>query len=295
MQGKSWLFTVPNYTDEVLLHLQLVGESPDTTYLVVGREVAPGTGLPHLQCFIKFNSNKRFAAVQQLLPQCHLTCARGSAEQNRRYCTKDGDYEEWGTVPTPTQGRRSDWQVYLDWLLERTDEPTDRELIEAFPSLYGRYSRNMRSMAAEICPRPTLRSGTLLAWQSELLLELQQPPDDRVVRFFVDLTGGTGKSWFCGYAYTELAGVQLLGPGKRDDLAHAVDVRSTTFLFNMPRGTMEHLNYGLLEMLKDRMVLSPKYESTMKILRAVPHVVVFSNEEPDLTKMSEDRYNVTTM
>ena len=92
---------------------------------------------------------------------------------------------------------------------------------------------------------------------------------------------------------SQLPECQLLGPGKRDDLAHAVDERSRIFLFNVPRGQMEYLNYGLLEMLKDRMVLSPKYDSQMKILRHTPHVVVFSNEDPDDSKMTEDRYDIT--
>jgi len=69
-----------------------------------------------------------------------------------------------------------------------------------------------------------------------------------------------------------------------------VDVRSRIFLVNVPRGQMEYLNYGVLEMLKDRMVLSPKYESSMKILLNCPHVIVFCNEDPDMSKMSADRY-----
>jgi len=292
-QSQNWCFTVPNYSDEQVLHLQLLAESDRVAYLVIGREVAPTTGTPHLQGFVRFNARLRFAAVRALLPQCHLTSARGTPEQNRTYCIKDGDFDEWGTCPTLNPGRRSDFERYVEWLGTLESEPTERELMEQWPALYGRYRSSLRRMAAELCPRPQLRDGELRPWQAALLDELREPADDRTVRFFVDSDGGFGKSWFCGYAFSKLDGVQILGPGKRDDLAHAVDVRSRVFLFNIPRGNAEYLNYGLLEMLKDRMVLSPKYESTMKILHNVPHVVVFMNEEPDMTKMSADRYNVT--
>jgi len=34
---------------------------------------------------------------------------------------------------------------------------------------------------------------------------------------------------------------------------------------------------------KDRVVMSSKYQSKLQVLRAIPHVVVFCNEQPDLT------------
>lgn len=85
---------------------------------------------------------------------------------------------------------------------------------------------------------------------------------------------------------------QVLSIGKRDDIAHVIDVSKSVFFFNVPRGGMEFFQYTILEQLKDRMVFSPKYNSKMKFLHKTPHVLVFCNEEPDLTKMSEDRYHI---
>jgi len=290
-RGDSWCFTIPNYTDEVLLHLQLLFEGdPRFAYAVVGREVAPTTGTPHLQGYVRLRSRIRFASLRALLPQCHLSRARGTPQQNFDYCSKDGNFDEWGTRPAVSQGRRTDFEEFRDWLRGLDHQPSDLELIDEFPSLYGRYRSALRDMAQQICPRPELRDGVLRPWQAALLGDLAGEPDDRTVRFFVDPDGGSGKSWFCGYVFSRIEHVQLLGPGKRDDLAHIVDVRSRVFLINVPRGGAEFLNYGFLEMLKDRMVLSPKYASQMKILLAVPHVVVFMNEPPDETKMTADRY-----
>jgi len=291
MQGDSWCFTIPNYTDEVVLHLQLLFEGEArVAYAIVGREVAPTTGTPHLQGYVRFNTRLRFASVRALLPQCHLSRARGTPAQNRDYCSKDGDFDEFGTCPDVQPGRRTDFECFRDWLRGLDHQPSDLEFIDEFPSLYGRYRTAMRAMADEVCPRPELRDGQLRPWQALLLESLRGEPDDRTVRFYVDPDGGSGKSWFCGFVYSRIEHCQLLGPGKRDDLAHIVDVRSRVFLINVPRGGAEFLNYGFLEMLKDRMVLSPKYASTMKILLHVPHVVVFMNEAPDESKMTADRY-----
>lgn len=79
------------------------------------------------------------------------------------------------------------------------------------------------------------------------------------------------------------------------DMAYALDETKSVFLINVPRGGIEFLQYRFLESLKDKYVFSSKYESKMKILRETPHIVVFCNEYPDLSKMSSDRYNITNM
>lgn len=297
--SNAWTFTVQindNY-DEISLHLFLLSEADNVAYIIAGRELAPTTGQVHLQSYIRFNDRLSFRTVRGLLPQCHLERSRGNAKQNIDYCRKDGDYVEFGECPPidGCPGRRSDWDEYHRWCSEQSSEPTDRDIIDKFPSLFGRYRGACRVIARELAPRPILRDGNPRLWQQQLFERLQQPADDRTIEFYVDDAGGHGKSWFCGYAYSRIRDVQLLGPGRRDDLAHMIDVRTKVFLINIPRGQMEFIQYGLLEMLKDRMVTSPKYESTMKILHSTPHVIVFCNEQPDMTKMSNDRYVIVNL
>ncbi len=51
------------------------------------------------------------------------------------------------------------------------------------------------------------------------------------------------------------------------------------------------MNYDFLESVKDGMVFSTKYESVVKTLGKV-HVVVLMNEMPDMSKLSDDRYQI---
>lgn len=287
--SKFWCFTWNNPDDASLPLLQQLHTERKCTYLIVGRETAPRTGTPHLQCFIAFAERQRFSDVRLLLPTCHLESCRGTPQQNREYCTKCGDYLEYGSLPSGP-GRRSDWESFRDWCESQPSVPSERRIMEEWPSLWGRYPSATLRMAATLSPRQNLREGALRQWQADLCSSLDAEPDDRGIVFVVDSVGGIGKSWFCGYLFSRRDDVQLLAAGKRDDLAFAVDVTKRVFLINLARGQLEFLQYSVLEALKDRMIMSPKYQSQMKILMHTPHVVVFTNEEPDLSKMTEDRY-----
>jgi len=58
---------------------------------------------------------------------------------------------------------------------------------------------------------------------------------------------------------------------------------------------MEFLQYRFLESLKDRVVMSSQYQSKLQVLRAIPHVDVSRNEQPDLTKTTQDRFNISEL
>ncbi|AKV62270.1 putative replication initiation protein [Heravirus camaronis] len=167
-----------------------------------------------------------------------------------------------------------------------------RDVGENFPSILGRYPSAARQFVSLFGKKPNLVNGELRPWQQDLERLLDAPPEDRRVIFVVDPDGGKGKSWFTRYLFTKRDDIQRLSIGKRDDLCYAIDTSKKIFVFDIPRGQSELLQYSVLEQLKDQMVFSPKYESISKILPQKVHVVVFMNEEPDRSKMTNDRYQV---
>lgn len=93
-QAKQWLFTINNPTPEDKIDPGICH------YLIVGHEI--GTeGTPHLQGYAIFNKRQSFNQLKKLNPRAHWTQARGTPWQNKVYCSKDGDFEEWGHVPKP--------------------------------------------------------------------------------------------------------------------------------------------------------------------------------------------------
>ncbi len=294
-QARNWIFTLNNYSDEQVLHLQLLGASDEIRYLVYGYELAPTTGTPHLQGFVSFSRRREFSHVSGLLPQCHLDIARGNASQCRNYCIKGGDFEEFGQPP-PDQGKRTDFERYKEWLAEQPSPPSDFSIWEAFPSLYGRYRESLRHIRDLACrvPVPSLGDVELRPWQRELDSRLRREPDDRTIEFIVDYEGNKGKSWYAEYYWVlNQTQCQCLSVGKRDDLAHFINTECRVFFFDVPRGQTEFLRYEVLEALKNRRVFSPKYDSTSKRLKNKCHVIVLLNEDPDQRKLSQDRYLIT--
>lgn len=294
-QGTRWVFTLNNPTEQDRDNVAQLGNNRELVkYLVVGRERG-ASGTPHLQGFVIFKRTARFGRVGRLLPRSHIEPARGTSDQAAEYCKKDGDFDEYGEFPRAAGATGVLESLYAwgdEYIAEHGRAPTSPEVAREHPTAYLRYPRCVRLFQLR-APPPDLREGEPREWQSQLEQELEDEADDRSVIFYVDEEGGKGKSWFQQWYLTKYPmKAQLLSVGKRDDMALAVDETKSVFFLNVARGQMEYLQYSVLEMLKDRTVFSPKYNSRMKILRSKAHVIVFCNEYPDMNKMSIDRYVV---
>jgi len=96
---KTFVFTLNNYTSEDAEGLQSRIQSL-CTYGCFGKEVG-SNGTPHLQGYVRTKERYNFCDLKQVLlnPRCHVEAARGSAGVNRSYCSKDGEFWEFGGCP----------------------------------------------------------------------------------------------------------------------------------------------------------------------------------------------------
>jgi len=96
----NYCFTYNNYTPQ--------GEDFIRTWLdyhckyaIFGHEIAPTTGTPHLQGYFSLKTKKRMTTLQRIFKEndvrLTLIVAKGSAQQNYKYCTK-ADPEEYYEV-----------------------------------------------------------------------------------------------------------------------------------------------------------------------------------------------------
>lgn len=289
-RAKKWVFTLNNYTQGEIDLIAGVAESEHVDYLIFGKETGEN-GTPHLQGYVIFSERKRLSQVRAILStRAHYEVSRGTPKEASDYCKKDNDYTEFGALPGG-QGTRTDWDRFKEWVTSSAFPRSEASIASEFPSLYGRYRANCLAMARILAPPPQLVEGDPRDWQSDLEQRLLSSPDDRSILFVVDPSGGSGKSWFCSWWISNNGDeTQVLSAGKRDDIAHAIDPTKRYYFFDVPRGGMEYFSYGVLEQLKNRIVFAPKYESCTKILHFRPHVVVMSNEHPDMDKLTPDRY-----
>jgi len=95
IKSRAFCFTWNNYPD----NHQDVLDGFTYRYVCYGYEWAPTTGTPHLQGYLYFDNARSLEAIRRGLPGVHLTVARGSHLENRTYCSKDGEFVEFGTPP----------------------------------------------------------------------------------------------------------------------------------------------------------------------------------------------------
>ena len=290
-RAANWCFTLNNYTDEHEAALAELGNDRDTVVcLTYGREVAPETGTPHLQGFVRFTSRLRFAQVQEKLPGCHLSVAR-RVKQAYEYCQKDGDFELFGGMPENRQGERTELKAFKD-AVKNGDCMTADDAREHHSSIYMQCPRFVIEYLRQHAPEVEMELHPLREWQQELYADLAKPADTRSVIFCVDTVGNTGKSWFAHYYCSIHEDAQVLLPGRKIDMAFALNPLSRVVFIDAPRSKQgEYIHYDFLEDMKNGYVFSSKYESHAKRLGRV-HVVVMMNEGPDMNKLSMDRYDI---
>jgi len=126
---RGWCFTIFECSNENLDILRNL----DCVYLIAGDEVAPSTGRVHWQCYAYFSCVKRFGTIKKLLPEgSHIEPAKGNAEQNRRYCSKEKILLEKGELPK--QGKRTDLDLVRECV---KDGGNMRDICETANTLQG--------------------------------------------------------------------------------------------------------------------------------------------------------------
>lgn len=147
-------------------------------------------------------------------------------------------------------------------------------------------------------PKPikTLSENTLYPWQSWLLGIVKSDPHDRLIYWIWETQGNVGKSAFCKFLAIKYGA--LMVDGKGNDIMQAIagykeieNVFPEIIIIDCPRHNIDYINYGAIEKVKNGHVFSGKYESK-QLLFNIPHVIIFANNKPDMTKWSKDRYFV---
>ena len=294
-RGRNWCFTINNYDDDMIERLKSL--ESQCVYMVVGKEKAPSTNTPHLQGFVQFLKPKRQNWVKLLLGgNSHLEIAR-CVEGSIIYCKKEGDYFEIGSRKNvKKQGKRSELELFKDDVKKGVKDY--KTLREEHTEVAARYPQFMRSYILDHVAEKVIEKFDLKEWQRELKDQLDEDPDKRTITFVVDHGGNNGKTWFAHWYKLNAEDkdkIQIMIPGKKSDMAFALYEEPRVVFFDCPRSKQgEYIQYDFLEEVKTGYVFSPKYESRYKQFDS-PHVVVLMHEEPDISKLPEDRFKIINL
>lgn len=133
-RSRSWIFVINNYSSEDIAKVESFAAK--CVYLVYGLEVG-ASGTPHIQGYLYFKSASWFSRVKKAFPTAHLEPAKGSPEQNRVYCSKDGNFQSFGELPV--MGARNDIESFVQTVRESKDKLDEDTLLLHHSSLVARY------------------------------------------------------------------------------------------------------------------------------------------------------------
>jgi len=275
------MFTLNNYTDKQVAWCTLYSTLDHVTRMTVSREVGE-SGTPHLQGCITWRSNKTLVACKKLL-KAHWTKADSPGEAHAYPVKADSDV----FVQVNNKGKGSG---------ERTDMEEMKKEIIACNSLQEVMKvpgvARVRSWAKALWasrPQEGVSIEEFRPWQHKLYLEMLEDADDRKIIWYYDQKGGSGKTTMAMHMVT--MGGFYCDNGKTADVVYAY-ANQRIIVVDIARSTKGRVNYEVIEMLKDGMMFSSKYESHTKIRNEPAHLVVMSNFLPDKSKMSMDRWDI---
>lgn len=135
---------------------------------------------------------------------------------------------------------------------------------------------------------------TLWAWQETVKGLCMQEPDDRHINYIYDPIGGKGKSKFCkymGYHHKAL----VLPWGRTGDIQNLVIKKGarSIYLFDLSRSKPQDWAQddvsAAMEGIKNGHIVNYKFE-TDDFYMDPPHIWCFSNQLPNFSSMSRDRW-----
>lgn len=145
-----------------------------------------------------------------------------------------------------------------------------------------------------------LEEENLFKWQEGIVNILKEEPSDRNIYWFYDEEGNIGKSVFCKYLVIKHDALVL--SGKAADMKYAISeyIKKNGYgpekiIIDLPRSfNKSFLSYQGIEEIKNGLFFSGKFESNMVCFNC-PHIIIFSNEYPDKSKLSADRWVITNL
>jgi len=228
---------------------ELLNSSNIINICVAQLEIGDKNGTLHLQFYIKLNSKMRLTELKKTFPRAHLEKVN-NIEKAIEYCQKEET--SLGT-----------WQL--------------------FRNCYKR--EKLKLITIDIFNIDQINTINIIkSFNGEY----------RKILWFLDYKGGFGKSLIAKYFYDQ-HGALVLNGGKANDinfiLKEYIEKKKpiNTIIFDIPRCSLEYINYAAIENIYNGLINCNKYESCILRYNPPKKIIVFANEEPDREKWSEDR------
>lgn len=260
IQRVRWQFTLCNYTEEELLHLNR-DVVPLCKYSTWGKEVGANSATPHLQGYVEWKTKKRLTQVRELIPRAHWEVAKGSRADNATYCHKEGDFVEFTepkklTLCDQIRAQRLALYDNVVW------KPWQQDLVNMVDS--------------GVC-------------------DLQ----DRRIHWYWEYNGNIGKTFVSTYFAAKHNAIIASGKQAdvfNEILTLIVEkqISPRCVIVDIPRKSQGYFDVSTLEVIKNGVLYSGKYKGGQVWIPGI-HVIVFANCPPVVDDLSLDRWNIVDL
>lgn len=213
-RSRRWCFTINNPTEDDRGKLGMLADDTELRKYLVYQLEEGKEGTEHIQGYVEFQGNRSKGLKwmkKNICERAHFETAKGSARQNKKYCTKEeGRLEgpfEFGEMPT--KGERTD----IKNLIAKAQEGASfMDLVEEDPVGMARYFKFIDRLKEEVILKGTQERwkrkraaadektkvyvwwGDAGAGKTKHVYEEEDPED---IYVFEHMTGSS--RWFDGY------------------------------------------------------------------------------------------------
>lgn len=226
-------------------------------YYIIGKEIGDEKKTPHLQGYVDFTGKQvYFTTLKKLNAKMHFESAKGTRDDNVKYCSKEGDFETNIKLPRTERILKKHysnvkWYPWQQQIIDIVESPEDDRTVNWIQDRDG-YQGKSFLVKYLVCKYHCILGDGKKADVNYQIAKFQEEMDPLMIE--LDLV-----------------------------------------LLDIPRYSKEYVNYGLLEKVKDGVINSGKYEGKQILLDPIPHVFVFSNAPPNLELLTADRWNIINL
>lgn len=146
IRSRGWVFTWNNYPQDYKEILKGIFRDSEMRYMAFAPEIGE-RGTPHLQGFMGWRNARSFTRAKHVMPnQVHLERMLGTIQENKDYCSKEGDLTVYGTLPADPKAQGARGRELWDKALEAAKKG-DFEAID--PRIYITQYGNLKRIATE--------------------------------------------------------------------------------------------------------------------------------------------------
>jgi len=192
---RAFCFTINNPLPSDHFAVELLMKK--AKYGIVGNEKGDLNAHPHIQGYVSLVNPLSFNAFKKYLSRAHIEVSGGTDEDNYQYCSKQGDFKEWGEKSIG-QGSRTDIKEIAS--LIKSGDITLMDIMFDYPDMYLKYSRSFEKMFSAVQPHRSEPPQVFWYWglagtgKTRSVID-KHGPDNVYIK--------DGTSWWDSYAQQE--------------------------------------------------------------------------------------------